>query len=466
MKEKTMQSIKFLGLTLGIALSIFAISLAVYAWTAPTATPPTCPAGSPGCDAPVHVGTTTQTKVGALGVGGVFTANSAVHLAVGGGNVGIGVLAPGGLGVGRGDLIFTRGTAYGAWRYGGRISTLSRLQGRQLNNNTDFLEGLSTYFVYDNGASGSITHSIIADATAPNASGRILQIAHTNVGTPSPGWGGFHKAFGRCADVAVGQCYREGNRIIYRIWARIPVGYTIDFASNAYGTGGTHNWISSQAGTGNWEEYIAVQQIGLGGTLSTTGFWFITGGTRPFTWHVASVDIIDIDQPADVDRASELNVGYRRDVILNPGNLLTTQATFLAVDGGNVGIGTTAPGARLHVEGNIIAAAPTASNHVATRGWVEAQAGGGCPSTIEDSDRAVTTLVSAITTCRNLGGGWRLPTAEEIACFIGASGVSSSSLWTRSPNYGSDHWWVIVRLSDGNWYNNTYYNTIPFRCVR
>jgi len=39
---------------------------------------------------------------------------------------------------------------------------------------------------------------------------------------------------------------------------------------------------------------------------------------------------------------------------------------------GNVGIGTVSPGARLEVAGNIIAAAPTASNHVATRGWVEA----------------------------------------------------------------------------------------------
>jgi len=90
MKEKTFRTIKFLGLTLGIALSIFAISLAVYAWTAPTAAPP-----GDNVPAPINVGTTTQTKAGALGVGGVFTANTAVHLAVGGGNVGIGTTAPG-----------------------------------------------------------------------------------------------------------------------------------------------------------------------------------------------------------------------------------------------------------------------------------------------------------------------------------------------------------------------------------
>ena len=89
MKDKAMQSIKFLGLTLGIALSIFAINLAVYAWTAPTATPP-----GGNVPAPINIGTTTQAKAGALGVGGVFTANTAVHLAVGGGNVGIGTANP------------------------------------------------------------------------------------------------------------------------------------------------------------------------------------------------------------------------------------------------------------------------------------------------------------------------------------------------------------------------------------
>ncbi len=149
--------------------------------------------------------------------------------------------------------------------------------------------------------------------------------------------------------------------------------------------------------------------------------------------------------------------------------------------GGNVGIGV-APSAKLHVAGTgkftgaldmtdqkiINLATPTAASDSATKAYVDAQAGGGssCPSEIESSDRSSATLANAITTCRNRGGDWRLPTAEEISCFIGASGVSSSHLWTRSPHYGNSFYWVRVRLTDGGWSGSHYSNTRPFRCVR
>jgi len=50
----------------------------------------------------------------------------------------------------------------------------------------------------------------------------------------------------------------------------------------------------------------------------------------------------------------------------------------LIVQYGNVGIGTTDPGAELEVVGNIIADVPTAGNHLTTKAYVDASGGGGC----------------------------------------------------------------------------------------
>lgn len=57
--------------------------------------------------------------------------------------------------------------------------------------------------------------------------------------------------------------------------------------------------------------------------------------------------------------------------------MITTADAYLARDGGNVGVGTTNPGAKVEVAGNVIAADPTASNHLATKAYVDAQGGGG-----------------------------------------------------------------------------------------
>ena len=113
-------------------------------------------------------------------------------------------------------------------------------------------------------------------------------------------------------------------------------------------------------------------------------------------------------------------------------------------------------------------AEPTDNQDAATKSYVDAQAGGAssCPEEIEASDRSASTTAGAISTCRNLGNDWRLPTAEEISCFIGFAGVSSSLLWTRSPDYGSYLNWLTVRLTDGSWDTNYYTSSVPFRCVR
>jgi len=53
--------------TVGVTLGAFAIA-AFAQWTAPPGTPPTCPSGAPGCDAPINVGEANQLKLGTLSI--------------------------------------------------------------------------------------------------------------------------------------------------------------------------------------------------------------------------------------------------------------------------------------------------------------------------------------------------------------------------------------------------------------
>jgi|SRR3989344_1457100 len=62
---------QFLVLSIALTLALGANYLYA-AWSGPpSGTPPTCPAGYAGCDAPINVGATTQTKTGNLTVAGL-----------------------------------------------------------------------------------------------------------------------------------------------------------------------------------------------------------------------------------------------------------------------------------------------------------------------------------------------------------------------------------------------------------
>jgi hypothetical protein len=64
------------GVALGATLAVSGVALA---WTGPLSSPPNCASGNPGCDAPLNVSSTGQTKSGTLYVnasGNALTANS------------------------------------------------------------------------------------------------------------------------------------------------------------------------------------------------------------------------------------------------------------------------------------------------------------------------------------------------------------------------------------------------------
>ena len=158
------------------------------------------------------------------------------------------------------------------------------LAGTMIQNDPTFTSGTNNMSVYNNAGGGTVVHTRISMST-PTGSGYAMKIVTSGVATP--GIGGFVQ----------GVTSKPNGVYVHRIIAKIPVGYTIQRASNACGTGATHVWITSQVGTGNWEEYAYITTAGATGTFSSFGHVYLNGNagttTNPITWYVAYATVID-----------------------------------------------------------------------------------------------------------------------------------------------------------------------------
>ncbi|AKQ08516.1 hypothetical protein PQE66_gp201 [Bacillus phage PBC2] len=158
------------------------------------------------------------------------------------------------------------------------------LSGKVLHTDPTFKNGLNDVKIYNNSSSyGNVTLNRIAKlADTPTSSDYVLEVK--TLATPvSPNYGGF-----------TFQTMTRANAVfITRFVAKLPVGSSFVFGSNGIGTGGKSEWLTSSAGTGNWEEYIYRVQCGYTGTFSTTNFFSVYGGTLPLTWHLAYATVID-----------------------------------------------------------------------------------------------------------------------------------------------------------------------------
>jgi len=89
---------KAISLVLGVIMFSFLFAWYILAFTEPSFTPPTCPSGEPGCDAPLNVGPNSQQKIGPLTLNtggaptGLFVDDAGLATK---GRVGIGIPIPG-----------------------------------------------------------------------------------------------------------------------------------------------------------------------------------------------------------------------------------------------------------------------------------------------------------------------------------------------------------------------------------
>ena len=180
--------------------------------------------------------------------------------------------------------------------------------GKMLYRDPTFTKGNNSIAVYNNKSNGTVTHSRISDSSAPNDSQYVIKIQTS--GDASPLNGGFNFAT-KCSNRKV---------LICRFIAKIPIGRNVNFGSNSIGENGTHCWLTSNVGTGDWCEYIYKVVCGTS-NFSTTHFYYLDGeqGTadNPLIWYLAYATVFDLTSTEKYTTTIDANGVYTGTVKAN-----------------------------------------------------------------------------------------------------------------------------------------------------
>lgn len=171
------------------------------------------------------------------------------------------------------------------------LLSINKATGYPLNKDVKFVKGMNGISRYNN--SGGEAMTVTRYETTTNSGVFQVRIQKV-VGNSSPGLGGFTFS----TQTRVNAVYEA------RFTANVPKGYRLNFASNATGNNGRSQWISDNAGTGDWKEYRYQVFCGDSGTFSTTNFFYLTkdvptGQTNndyntAVTWYLKEATVFDL----------------------------------------------------------------------------------------------------------------------------------------------------------------------------
>nr|UWG87959.1 MAG: hypothetical protein [Bacteriophage sp.] len=183
-----------------------------------------------------------------------------------------------------------------------RLIALAMSKGKMLNRDPEFRSGMNGIGIYNNSGNGMVAVERAADINLPNQSGYKIKI--TTSGAVEPGLGGF----------TFSTQTRANAVFITRFIAWVPVGYRIEWATNA-GAGG--KWLTNNVGTGDWEEYAFHVKCASSGTFSSTNYFYLAGGdgSLPVTWYLAFATVYDAGSIDDTPTKDELKTG----ITIKPG---------------------------------------------------------------------------------------------------------------------------------------------------
>lgn len=172
-------------------------------------------------------------------------------------------------------------------------------QGKMLHTDPMFIAGINGCSVYDNSKNGNVTVTRVTKSSDNPFTNATHELAIKTAGTASPGLGGYVQSI----------TSRDNAVFVRRIIAKIPVGYSMAYANNTMGTGYTVTWLTDNAGTGKFKEYIYKYVCGASGTFSTGGHVYINGpaatADAPVTWYVAYSTTFDMTDVSDIIKNHE-----------------------------------------------------------------------------------------------------------------------------------------------------------------
>jgi hypothetical protein len=146
-------------------------------------------------------------------------------------------------------------------------------------------------------AYGTLNTLFYGPREGQNSSGQELVIVKDAGTSGAPGSGGFSLALPHTTAAGfVADAFRTAGLYLVTLRALIPVGYWLNFATNAIGTGASAAWVSSNAGTGSYADYVLRLQIGATGSFEDTGYFWITSSSdsAPVTWRCCRINWRDL----------------------------------------------------------------------------------------------------------------------------------------------------------------------------
>lgn len=146
-----------------------------------------------------------------------------------------------------------------------KLLASSYAYGKCLYRDVNFRDGVNGISAYNNADTGAvqIVHWVngASSIQAPSKSPNVLAVKYVG-GNTSPNYGGFY----------FGTQTRANAVFVVRVIAKVKAGCWLTEHRNQTGDNPKWNWVTSNQGTGNWEEYIGVLRCGSTGYFSSAMF--------------------------------------------------------------------------------------------------------------------------------------------------------------------------------------------------